>query len=1029
MAEKFSQVPSCYPKLLEFRKSTTIQFKNNKYLKETTKLRYYQVIGALHMMLLNRMVLGDGTGLGKCVSENTYIPTTLGLIRIKDIVDRFMWNQDIKPGELYQLPSFLDILTINNKQKPSLYYSGYDNGLKIITDNGFKIDGLNHHPILVANELGYDFKKLEDIKIGEYACINRKGFFSEIEYWGNFNSDGINLKENKRTKPCKYPGYITENLAELIGFFISEGNQRCLQALTITQFEKEMNDRIRFLLEDCFNYKESGKNKDIEKSISINSINIINFFNFLGINTENLSGDKTVPISILMSDKITMRAFLRGYFEGDGSAEKGGFVSCSSKSEEMIHQIHLILLNFGIISKIKKKMVKVRDTRKPYWVLYMCGKDIDIFHKEIGFISIRKQNNLNGLINKIRNTNKDIIPFGNSMLKESMRDIIAHLKSLPEHHGFATKGSGWKGLVGLPNKRLFEAVIFNKRNLTYRTLNLFIEQIEKHKLCAYVKNYSLLKKVVSENFYFDKITTIENIHEKFYDFHVPEEHCFTGNGFINHNTIQSITAYTWTLTKEPSLKLIVVTIKSALFQWEEEVKKFTQGITTRVIVDKYKGLKGSKSRYEQYKDFKEDVLIINYEVLRNEYEIIKDCLGKNYMVIFDEATAFKNRKSVTFEACKHLAESASRVYGLSATVIKNSLEEVWSIYAIIVPGLFGNISLFGRTFCVTKLMKLRIKGKDRYIPKTVGYKNLNQFKSLIDPYILARKKEDVASELPKLISRKVILEMEPEQERLYKLALSGVIYEEKVKREFFEVYDQVRNGCEDKKVIDLYNVRKEKYETYLTEDGKKRGKLAALTYCQMISDGPSLVREKGESSKLIEFERILKEELISEKIIVYTRFIQAITDMKIVCDRLHIDYTEISGGVSSSEERDRNRLHFQNDQNCRIMFITTAGSASLNLQAAGVIIFYDTPWSYGDLVQTIGRAQRIGSIQEHILLLHFINKGTIDVRVMSKVSDKKDLSDDILGDTAKGALVFIEDDDTIDSLFRGILEDAETLDA
>jgi SNF2 family DNA or RNA helicase len=111
------------------------------------------------------------------------------------------------------------------------------------------------------------------------------------------------------------------------------------------------------------------------------------------------------------------------------------------------------------------------------------------------------------------------------------------------------------------------------------------------------------------------------------------------------------------------------------------------------------------------------------------------------------------------------------------------------------------------------------------------------------------------------------------------------------------------------------------------------------------------------------------------------------------------------------------------------MFITTAGSASLNLQAAGVIIFYDTPWSYGDLVQTIGRAQRIGSIQEHILLLHFINKGTIDVRVMSKVSDKKDLSDDILGDTAKGALVFIEDDDTIDSLFRGILEDAETLDA
>jgi SNF2 family DNA or RNA helicase len=106
------------------------------------------------------------------------------------------------------------------------------------------------------------------------------------------------------------------------------------------------------------------------------------------------------------------------------------------------------------------------------------------------------------------------------------------------------------------------------------------------------------------------------------------------------------------------------------------------------------------------------------------------------------------------------------------------------------------------------------------------------------------------------------------------------------------------------------------------------------------------------------------------------------------------------------------------------MFITTAGSASLNLQAAGVIIFYDTPWSYGDLVQTIGRAQRIGSIQEHILLLHLLNKGSIDMRVMNRVSKKKDLSDEILGDTAKGALVFTEDDDTLDGLYQDLLEDA-----
>ena len=110
------------------------------------------------------------------------------------------------------------------------------------------------------------------------------------------------------------------------------------------------------------------------------------------------------------------------------------------------------------------------------------------------------------------------------------------------------------------------------------------------------------------------------------------------------------------------------------------------------------------------------------------------------------------------------------------------------------------------------------------------------------------------------------------------------------------------------------------------------------------------------------------------------------------------------------------------------LFITTAGSEALNLQAASVVLFYDTPWSYGDLVQTIGRAQRIGSIQEHILILHLVNKGTIDMRVMTRVTDKKELSDAVIGDTAVGALDFTANEDkVIDDLYSDLLKDAETL--
>jgi SNF2 family DNA or RNA helicase len=491
-------------------------------------------------------------------------------------------------------------------------------------------------------------------------------------------------------------------------------------------------------------------------------------------------------------------------------------------------------------------------------------------------------------------------------------------------------------------------------------------------------------------------------------------------------TIQAIAAYSFLLDKDPTIKMLVVCPKSAVFQWQEEFEKFTQGITSRVITNEHGFLTGYDARLAQYRAFTENVLIMGYTPLLVEYEQIKQTLGSNYVFVMDEVQAIKGRKTKTHFACQQIAESAKRVYGLSATVIKNSLEEVFSIYSVVVPGLFGNITSFYKTFCKQKLIKIHMNGKDRYIPKTIGYQNLHQFKQLIDPYILARKKEDVASELPKLISRKIVLEMEPQQKELYKNALCGIIYEEKVKREFFEITDKMRAGANDEKTLAKYTELKTKYEMFLTDEGKKRGKLAALTYCQMISNGPALVREIGESSKEIELERLLTDELTAEKIIVFTRFKSGIPQLEVICERHHIQYTKITGDIVTVQERDQARHRFQDDPDCRVIFITTAGSASLNLQAAGVVIFYDTPWSYGDLVQTIGRAQRIGSLQEHVLLIHLVNKASIDLRVMTRVSNKKDLSDEILGDTAKGALDFTEHEDSVvNDLFNDILEDAK----
>jgi len=493
-------------------------------------------------------------------------------------------------------------------------------------------------------------------------------------------------------------------------------------------------------------------------------------------------------------------------------------------------------------------------------------------------------------------------------------------------------------------------------------------------------------------------------------------------------TLQVLAAYAFVLSNNSTMKLLVVCQKSAMYQWAEEVDKFMQGITCRVVTSEYKGLTRSKARKAHYEDFDENIMIINYNPLLDEYEMIKDAMGSNYTVVFDECIAFKNRKTKTHFACENVAQDAQRVYGLSATIIKNGLEEVYGVYNVVVPGLFGRITHFKKKFCKEEMMKLKIKGKFRKIPKVVGYKNLKEFKQVIDPYFLLRKKEDVASELPKLVSRKVVLEMGQNQKDLYKEALKGIVYEERVKRQFFEISDLVRNGADDERTLKKFDVLKDKYNQFLTDEGKKRGKLAALVYCQMVSNCPSLVQEGvSESSKEDELRRLLEDELINDKVIVFTRFKSGIPNLEVLCERAGIKFSRITGDDSSRDRNTAQKL-FQEDPSYKVIFITTAGSASLNLQSAGVIIFYDTPWSYGDLVQTVGRAQRIGSLQEHVLLIHLINKGTIDEKVMSKVTKKKDLSDEILGNTAEGALDFTSaDDNVIDDLFADIMKDAENL--
>lgn len=201
--------------------------------------------------------------------------------------------------------------------------------------------------------------------------------------------------------------------------------------------------------------------------------------------------DKTKSIRISefieMLDKRFIASFLRGYFDADGTIERGrSAISITSMSNRMLKDLQLLLLRFGCQSTLNK------DT------LYISGQSARMFAYRIGFSTDGKISRMNKLVGKAKSSkNTDVVPVDASLLS------------------FA--GSRFRGYrVGD-----LTATSFSLQSMT--------EGIE------YVP--STIKKIMDGDVSFVKVKSIERTREnEVFDFTIPDNHNFIAEGMIIHNT-------------------------------------------------------------------------------------------------------------------------------------------------------------------------------------------------------------------------------------------------------------------------------------------------------------------------------------------------------------------------------------------------------------------------------------------------------------------------------------------------------------
>jgi SNF2 family DNA or RNA helicase len=462
-------------------------------------------------------------------------------------------------------------------------------------------------------------------------------------------------------------------------------------------------------------------------------------------------------------------------------------------------------------------------------------------------------------------------------------------------------------------------------------------------------------------------------------------------------TLEAIAALCYIWAKDPSRKALVLTTKSATPQWAKEFGKFTKGV--RVIV-----ASGTKKQREAAyaawrKSSKPTVMVAGYRAIVNDIRKLQGDEG--YILITDEATAFKNPKTQVHQCVRHMSEMADRTWALTATLIKNNLMEGHGIYQVVVPGLFHTADSFMRYYCIIEMMQI---GRGRKVPRIVGYypEKVAEFRETIGPYYYGRPKHEVAAELPALTREVYEVGLSPAQESKYNEALTGLL----------DVGDTRAEGPEEKEVT----------------------KLTAISYCQQIVNHPDLIQCAGSSDKLDALLEILTTgDLAGEKVIIFSRFKKMVNLLMPALRKAKLNPVRVTGD-ESGDQRQAAQDKFQDpDSDTRVICITMAGGDAINLQAAKAIVFYDTPWSAGDYIQIIGRMIRIGSLHDNVLALHLVaklkgGKATIDQRVMDVIGNKMKLIEAVLGErlkgTTKGDDARIEVSSEINTIFDLLREDA-----
>ena len=413
-------------------------------------------------------------------------------------------------------------------------------------------------------------------------------------------------------------------------------------------------------------------------------------------------------------------------------------------------------------------------------------------------------------------------------------------------------------------------------------------------------------------------------------------------------TVQALAVLTARAEEGPAL---VLAPASVIRNWRAECTRFAPALRPVLLAHSH-----DTHLVEQLENG--DVLLVSYGLLTYVAEEIGSL--EYGTIVIDEAQAIKNASTKRARIVSELRGKFK--VATTGTPIENHLGELWSLFRFLNPGLLSSKKAFAEKYAVPIA-----RGDDQA--------RRDQLRSLVQPFILRRRKDEVLKELP--AKTEVVLSVTPGPEE-------AALYEAMRRTALKEILEA---PPEQKKFIVL----------------------SQLTKLRQAACNPKLVRPQSKipSAKLaLVGETILELLDNGHKALIFSQFVKHLRLVEQWVQEHDIPYQYLDGSTPGGKRAEAVDA-FQSGQGQLFLISLKAGGTGLNLTEADYVLHLDPWWNPAAEDQASDRAHRIGQ-QRPVTVYRFVTEGTIEEQVIALHADKRDLADQILAGTGKAGQLEVE---------------------